>query len=226
MAEVFAEEAALRAEELDRMHALYRQGGQKRQMAPHIVYPEASCPHEDCDQPMQAIDFRLEDHGRAVHDPLVTPGGMTSASPVVAPGVAAGSTSPSAARPPSRRSRQPGIPSSQTTGTPGRRYSDLAVTARGNRVAATAIRVEEPVETKIRPTLPPTARVTAAGRRSAQQSAGRSRSYHPRSSWDRHVTVLDPANIACPRSDPQYRRWDLNPHPLYGDRILSPARLP
>ena len=28
----------------------------------------------------------------------------------------------------------------------------------------------------------------------------------------------------CNRS--QYRRWDLNPHPLYGDRILSPARLP
>lgn len=40
-------------------------------MAPHLVYPEATCPHEDCDQPMQAIDFRLEDHGRAVHDPLV-----------------------------------------------------------------------------------------------------------------------------------------------------------
>ena len=24
----------------------------------------------------------------------------------------------------------------------------------------------------------------------------------------------------------EYRRWDLNPHPLYGDRILTPARLP
>ena len=24
----------------------------------------------------------------------------------------------------------------------------------------------------------------------------------------------------------KYRRWDLNPHPLYEDRILSPARLP
>jgi hypothetical protein len=59
------------AEELDQMHALYRQGGQERQMAPHIVYHEGSCPHDDCDQPMQAIDFRLEDYGRAVHDPLV-----------------------------------------------------------------------------------------------------------------------------------------------------------
>lgn len=40
-------------------------------MAPHIVYPEAACPHSDCGQHMQAIDFRLEDHGRAIHDPLV-----------------------------------------------------------------------------------------------------------------------------------------------------------
>src|SRR5205807_4219484 len=58
-------------EELDQMHALYRQGGQERQMAPHIVYADASCPHRGCQQPLQAIDFRLEAHGRAVHDPLV-----------------------------------------------------------------------------------------------------------------------------------------------------------
>ena len=49
----------------------HRKGGRERQTAPHIVYPEASCPHDHCDQPMQAIDFRLEDHGRVVHDPLV-----------------------------------------------------------------------------------------------------------------------------------------------------------
>jgi hypothetical protein len=71
MAETFAGELALTAEERDRMHALYRQEGQERQMAPRIVYTEASCPHDDCDQPMQAIDFRLEDYGRPVHDPLV-----------------------------------------------------------------------------------------------------------------------------------------------------------
>jgi hypothetical protein len=71
MAEMSAGAVAPTAEELDQMHALYRQGGQERQMAPHIVYSEGSCPHEDCDQPMQAIDFRLEDYGRAVHDPLV-----------------------------------------------------------------------------------------------------------------------------------------------------------
>ena len=40
-------------------------------MAPHIVYSDAGCPHDGCGQPMQAIDFRLEDHGRAIHDPLV-----------------------------------------------------------------------------------------------------------------------------------------------------------
>jgi hypothetical protein len=58
-------------EEIDQMHAVYRQGGQERQMAPHIVYPETSCPHPDCDQPMQAIEFRLESYGPAVHDPPV-----------------------------------------------------------------------------------------------------------------------------------------------------------
>jgi hypothetical protein len=40
-------------------------------MAPHIVYADAACPHDGCGHPMQAIDFRLEDHGRAIHDPLV-----------------------------------------------------------------------------------------------------------------------------------------------------------
>jgi hypothetical protein len=71
MAEVSTNLTAQAAGELDQMHALYRRGGQERQMAPHIVYPDATCPHVDCDQPMQAIDFRLEDHGRAVRDPLV-----------------------------------------------------------------------------------------------------------------------------------------------------------
>jgi hypothetical protein len=58
-------------DELDQMHALYRQGGKEVQMAPHVVYPEPACPHVGCGEPMQAIGFRLEDHGRAVHDPLV-----------------------------------------------------------------------------------------------------------------------------------------------------------
>jgi hypothetical protein len=59
------------AEELERMHALYRKGGEERQMAPHIVYSEPTCPHPDCQQRLQAIDFRLEAHGQGVHDPLV-----------------------------------------------------------------------------------------------------------------------------------------------------------
>ena len=58
-------------EELEQMHELYRQGGLERQMAPHIVYAEPTCPHPGCSEPMQALDFRLEDHGRLVHDPLV-----------------------------------------------------------------------------------------------------------------------------------------------------------
>src|SRR5688500_14768009 len=53
------------------MHSVYRAGGRKRLMAPHVVYSEPGCPHAGCGARMQAIDFRLEDHGRAVHDPLV-----------------------------------------------------------------------------------------------------------------------------------------------------------
>ena len=59
------------ATELEQMHAFYRQGGLERQMAPHVLYAQADCPHSPCDQRMQAIDFRLESYGPAVHDPLV-----------------------------------------------------------------------------------------------------------------------------------------------------------
>jgi len=57
-------------EELERMHALYRQGGKERHVAPHIIYADADCPH-GCGQRLQAIDFRLEEYGRSVHDPLI-----------------------------------------------------------------------------------------------------------------------------------------------------------
>ena len=40
-------------------------------MAPHVVYHEAGCPHRGCRQNLQAIDFRLEAFGAAIHDPLV-----------------------------------------------------------------------------------------------------------------------------------------------------------
>jgi hypothetical protein len=59
------------SDELDRMHALYRKGGEARRMAPHIIYADAACPHAGCGQHMQAIDFRLEAYGPTVHNPLV-----------------------------------------------------------------------------------------------------------------------------------------------------------
>ena len=59
------------AAQLEQMHALYRQGGAQRAMAPHVVYRDSGCPHADCQQGLHAIDFRLEAFGRAIHDPLV-----------------------------------------------------------------------------------------------------------------------------------------------------------
>lgn len=73
MAEASIKAKAPTAEELDQMHSLYREGGREHRTAPHIVYPGTGCPHPGCGFAMQAIDFRLEDHGRAVHDPLVRP---------------------------------------------------------------------------------------------------------------------------------------------------------
>jgi len=40
-------------------------------MAPHVVYSEGTCPHRGCEHRLQAIDFRLDDYGPSVHDPLV-----------------------------------------------------------------------------------------------------------------------------------------------------------
>jgi hypothetical protein len=40
-------------------------------MAPHVIYKDVHCPHPGCSQCLQAIDFRLENFGRAVHDALV-----------------------------------------------------------------------------------------------------------------------------------------------------------
>jgi hypothetical protein len=68
MASVIPNQDAAR---LDQMHALYRQGGSAKQMAPHVVYRDGECPHEGCRQSLHAIGFRLEAFGRAVHDPLV-----------------------------------------------------------------------------------------------------------------------------------------------------------
>ncbi len=56
---------------LEQMHDLYRKGGGDRAMAPHIIYQDGACPHSGCGEKLQAIDFRLETYGPAVHDPLV-----------------------------------------------------------------------------------------------------------------------------------------------------------
>ncbi len=55
----------------DGKHATYRRGRPERHKAPHVVYEHATCPHLGCDQRMQAIAFRLDAHGKDVHDPLV-----------------------------------------------------------------------------------------------------------------------------------------------------------
>ena len=59
------------AAELEQMHTLYRQGGAARTKAPHVVYTDRECPHDGCHQHLQAINFRLEAFGWAIHDPLV-----------------------------------------------------------------------------------------------------------------------------------------------------------
>lgn len=71
MGNVVTKRTAPSTEEIEKMHEVYRRGGERRQMAPHIVYPADTCPHAACTQRMQAIDFRLEEYGPAIHDPLV-----------------------------------------------------------------------------------------------------------------------------------------------------------
>ena len=124
MAEPSAETLAPTVEDLREMHELYRRGGQERRMAPHIVYSEVSCPHLGCGQPMQAIDFRLEDHGRLVYDPLVRAGGTIRGSRAAAPIVVDGSISRFATRGRPRPKTPPYSPNSPTTGTVRRRSCD------------------------------------------------------------------------------------------------------
>jgi len=57
--------------DLNQMHEVYRKGGQELRKAPHVVYAEGVCPHPRCGQPMHAVDFRLEEHGKEIHDRLV-----------------------------------------------------------------------------------------------------------------------------------------------------------
>ena len=61
-----------RPKKLTRCTTCIGQGGLERQTAPQIVYPEPTCPHPGCSEPMQVVDFQLEDHGRSVHDFLAS----------------------------------------------------------------------------------------------------------------------------------------------------------
>jgi hypothetical protein len=70
MSDVFLKASTPTQNDLEHMHAVYRQGGKERLTAPHIVYGEPGCPY-GCGLPMQAIDFRLENYGPSVHDSLV-----------------------------------------------------------------------------------------------------------------------------------------------------------
>jgi hypothetical protein len=56
---------------MERMHALYRAEGLKREMPPQAVYAEPDCPYSGCAQRLQGVDFRVEDYGSAVRDALV-----------------------------------------------------------------------------------------------------------------------------------------------------------
>ena len=71
MAEREAEAVVPTSDEIDQMHGVYRHGGLERQTAPQVVYSESTCPRPGCSEPMQAVDFRLADDGRSVHDSLV-----------------------------------------------------------------------------------------------------------------------------------------------------------
>jgi hypothetical protein len=68
MAELIGQ--ACSSQDMEHMHQLYRKEGEEKGRAPHIVYTDPFCPH-GCGQQLQAIDFCLEAHGPAVHDPLV-----------------------------------------------------------------------------------------------------------------------------------------------------------
>lgn len=95
------------AADLDRMHAIYREGGADRATAPHVVYVEAGCPHTGCSQHLQAIDFRLEAFGRSDYDSLVKAWWDDTGFAAAAPVAVSGSISRFAASAPSATPRPP-----------------------------------------------------------------------------------------------------------------------
>jgi hypothetical protein len=57
--------------ELDEMHQEYRRGSLEHRMAPRAVCADPTCPLAGCHQRLAAIDFKLEDQGKAVDDALL-----------------------------------------------------------------------------------------------------------------------------------------------------------
>ena len=57
--------------DLDLMHDSYCRGSLEHRMAPHAVYSDPTCPHPGCEQRLQGIDFRLDEHGQSLHDQLL-----------------------------------------------------------------------------------------------------------------------------------------------------------
>ena len=57
--------------ELNEMHTDYCRGSLEYRMAPHVIYGKPGCPHAGCEQRLAAVEFKLDEHGKAVHDALL-----------------------------------------------------------------------------------------------------------------------------------------------------------
>jgi hypothetical protein len=61
------------SESLEELDRFYREGGLQAMASPHVHYDDPHCPHPGCDQVMEWIDFKLEQHSNAerIDKPLV-----------------------------------------------------------------------------------------------------------------------------------------------------------
>lgn len=55
--------ATLSPAELQEYDRIYREGGLRAMVSPHVHYADALCPHGGCTHEMEWIDFQLELHG-------------------------------------------------------------------------------------------------------------------------------------------------------------------
>ena len=65
--------STLNRAEVEHLDQFYREGGLRVMASPHAPYDDPACPHADCDQKMEWIDFKLELLGdpEEVFKPLV-----------------------------------------------------------------------------------------------------------------------------------------------------------